>query len=114
MPWRAFRLVASRSSALLGNTSLDDDALGGWGSKGRGRQHLQRFHLRSHVTALEPVDCLKANKRTQLTALQSSLQPAPERDTCFTSNTVERTWNTYASQGHNYGLALRHLQYKGL
>jgi len=26
--------------------------------------------LRSHVTALEPVDCLKENKRTQLTALR--------------------------------------------
>ena len=29
--------------------------------------------LCSHVTAFEPVDCLRANKRTQLTALRSSL-----------------------------------------
>ena len=36
------------------------------------REHLPpRHHLCSHVTALEPVDCLTGNKRTQLTAFRS-------------------------------------------
>ena len=34
------------------------------------RASLHQHTWRSHVTALEPVDCLSANKRTQLTALR--------------------------------------------
>jgi len=37
-----------------------------------GRRNRGRHAPCSHVTALEPVDCLRANQRTQLTALRSS------------------------------------------
>ena len=36
------------------------------------RAHRFRASICSHVTALEPVDRLRENKRTQLTALRSS------------------------------------------
>ena len=40
----------------------------------------ERERESSHATALEPVDCLRANKRTQLTALRSRALLVKERD----------------------------------
>jgi len=39
----------------------------------------------SHVTVLEPVDCLRANKRTQLTALRPHF-PAPSSSSVLLSS----------------------------
>ena len=37
---------SSYSITRTENTGLDDDAFGGWGGKGRGCEHFQRFDLR--------------------------------------------------------------------
>jgi len=73
------RPVEQRAHKMLGRDG--DDSLENEGLDGRallGNPH-RNHRLCSHVTALEPVDCLSANKRTQLTALRqlgpTSLQP---------------------------------------
>ena len=45
--------------------------------EGRDVERHRRRALLCHATTLEPVDCLRANKRTQLTALKSKALLAP-------------------------------------